>query len=203
MELVTIKEASDRSGVSRQTLTKWGELGVIKMRKHGNAYWVDADTIDALADTIADVEHAKRMLKQEREETRKLYEREREIRQDLERELFHLEKDNGWYTAKKFYMSIPIMLQELGVLSKRDATIMQRMINGDDIGRIGEDFRLTRLTLIRIFEKGCIKAQYLSEVKELIENAKREHAELEYLRKKEKTDARHILKLERKLERKH
>lgn len=206
MALIQIKEAADRLGVTRQTMTNWGESGVIKLYKLGNtrkAYWVDADTIDMLADTVADVEHAKQMLAQEQEKTRKLYEREREIRLDLERELFHLEKDNGWYTAKEFYMSIPVMLQELGVLSKRDATIMQRMINGEDLRCIGEDFGLTRLTLIRTFEKGCIRARYLSRVKETIEKAKEERAELEYLRNKAKTNARYILKLERKLKRKH
>lgn len=53
MRLIQVAEAAKRLGVSRQTLENWGKNGTLKIRTIGkpvNSHWVDADTIEALAD---------------------------------------------------------------------------------------------------------------------------------------------------------
>jgi hypothetical protein len=206
MRLIQITEAADRLGVSRQTMTNWGKSGAIKLRKMGktgNAYWVDADTIDAMADTMADIENTKKMLTQEQEELRQQYKEEHETLKDIRREVFMLKKFGEGVAVKEFYLSIPTMLHDLGVLVPREASIMMRMIKGDDIGWIAEDYGLTRARVSQIFFKGCRKARSLENLKATIDKAEKAQDELEYLRKKAKVDADYIKELEAKLEIKH
>lgn len=202
MKLIQIQEAADRLGVSRQTMTNWGKSGAIRLRKMGKtstAYWVDADTIDAMADTMADIENTRKMLTQEQEEIRKQYRKEHETLRDLARELFMLKKFGTGLMNKEFYMGIPIMLRDLDMISERETTIMRRIIGGDDLGYVAEDYGLTRERVSQIFFKGCRKARKLEDLKAIIDEAKKAQSELEYLRKKEKVDSDYIQELEEKL----
>lgn len=203
MKLIPLTEAAARIGVSRQTMANWGVSGVIKlhkMGKTGNAYWVDADTIDAMADTMADIEHTRQMLAQEQEDIRSLYSAEREILKDLRREMFMMRKFGKVVAAKEFYLSIPAMLHELGTLNQREASIMTRIIEGDSIGMIAEDYGLTKTRVSQLFFKGCRRARSLENLKGTIDEAKEAQTELEYLRKKAKQDSDYIKELEEKLE---
>lgn len=201
-KIISVREAAARLGVSRQTMINWGESGVIKIRKMGktgNAYWVDAATIDALTDAVSDVEHAKQMLAHEQEEIRNLYKEERDILKDLRREVFMLKKFGEGIIVRDFYQSIPVMLQKLDVLTSRESAIMQHVIGGDDMGWIGERFGLTRARISQIFFKGCRKAKELEHLKATVDRAEKDQLELDYLRKKVKQDADRIKTLEEKL----
>ena len=168
MKLIKVTEAAERLGVSRQTLENWGKNGTLKIRtmsKEGNSHWVDADTIDALGDTIQDFENARKRLQQEREFIRADYRKEREIRKDIERELYMVDKFGTAVYCKEFYISIPIMLNELGLINYRESQIMRDVINGTDLGWIAQNYGLTRTRITQIFYKGCRKARDLSTIK--------------------------------------
>lgn len=169
MKLIKVTEAAERLGVSRQTLENWGKNGTLRIRtmsKEGNSHWVDADTIDALGDTIQDIENARKRLQQEQELIRADYRKEREIRKDIERELYMVDKfGKAALYCKEFYMSIPIMLNELGLINYRESQIIRDVINGTDLGWIAQDYGLTRTRIAQIFYKGCRKARDLSTIK--------------------------------------
>jgi predicted phage tail protein len=168
MKLIQVTEAAERLGVSRQTLENWGKNGTLKIRtmgKTGNSHWVDADTIDALGDTIQDIENTRKRLQQEQEFIRADYRKESQLRKDIERELFMVGKFGTAVYCKEFYMSIPIMLNEIGLLNHRESQIMRAIINGNDLGWIAQDYGLTRSRITQIFYKGCRKARELSTIK--------------------------------------
>lgn len=168
MKLIKVTEAAERLGVSRQTLENWGKSGTLKIRtmsKEGNLHWVDADTIDALGDTIQDIENTRKRIQQEQELIRADYRKEREIRKDIERELYMVDKFGTAVYCKEFYISIPIMLNELGLINYRESQIMRDVINGTDLGWIAQNYGLTRTRITQIFYKGCRKARDLSTIK--------------------------------------
>lgn len=169
MKLIKVTEAAERLGVSRQTLENWGKSGTLKIRtmsKEGNLHWVDADTIDALGDTIQDIENTRKRIQQEQELIRADYRKEREIRKDIDRELYMVDKfGKAALYCKEFYMNIPIMLNELGLINYRESQIMRDIINGTDLGWIAQNYGLTRTRITQIFYKGCRKARDLSTIK--------------------------------------
>lgn len=185
MKLIPVKEAAERLGVSRQTLENWGKSGALKiltMGKTGNAHWVDADTIEALSATIQDIENARKLLQQEEEHIRADYRKERQLRKDIERELFMVGKFGTAVCCKEFYMSIPVMLNEIGLLNHRESQIMQAVINGNDIGWIAEDYGMTRTRIMQIFYKGCRKARELSTIKKQLDELRQLRTEMEQMR---------------------
>ena len=176
MKLIQIAEAAERLGVSRQTLANWGKNGTLKIRtmgKTGNSLWVDADTIDALGDTMQDIENTRKRLQQEQELIRADYQKESQLRKDIERELFMAGNFGTAVYCKEFYMSIPIMLNELGVINHRESQVIRAIINGNDLGRIADDYGLTRTRISQIFYKGCRKARELLTIKEQIDELRK------------------------------
>ena len=174
MKLIKIRDAAEMLGVDRQTLVNWGKNGTLKLHKMGTGssttFYLDADTLKAMGDTITDIENTKRLLAKEQKEISKLYEEESEIRRNHEKEVFSLNK----YTRKlhhlmAFYLSIPEMLQSLDILSVRESDIMQRLIKGDDLSLVGEYYKLSKERVRQIFIRGCRKACCLSGIKEQLD----------------------------------
>ena len=185
MKLIQLTEAAERLGVSRQTLTNWGNTGVITIRKtgkSGNCLWVDADTLDALSDKMKDVERARLRLEQEDANLQAAFKREHEKLTDIQRQMFMIETMGTSIYTKEFYLAIPAMLVELGLLNDRECAIMQRVIGGWEIGRIAQDYGLTRSRIMQIFYKGCRKAKNLSTIRDKMEELDRLRTEVTELR---------------------
>ena len=185
MKLIQLTEAAERLGVSRQTLTNWGHTGVITIRKtgkSGNCLWVDADTLDALSDKMKDVERARLRLEQEDANLQAAFKREHEKLTDIQRQMFMIETMGTSIYTKEFYLAIPAMLVELGLLNDRECAIMQRVIGGWEIGRIAQDYGLTRSRIMQIFYKGCRKAKNLSTIRDKMEELDRLRTEVTELR---------------------
>ena len=190
MKLIQLTEAAKMLGVSRQTLTNWGNTGVIKIHrtgKGGNCLWVDADTLDALGDKMKEVESARLRLEQEDANLQAAYKREHAKLTDIHRQMFMIETMGTSIYAMEFYLAIPAMLVELEILTERECTIMQRVISGTDIGRIAQDFGLTRSRIMQIFYRGCRRAKCLGTINEKID-------ELELL-KEEVTELRQTVRV--------
>lgn len=79
----------------------------------------------------------------------------------------------------EFYLSIPEMLQSLNILNYRESDIMQRLIKGDDINLVGEQYGLSSVGVRRIFIKGCKKARRLNRIKEQIDELEKLKLEME------------------------
>lgn len=190
MKLIQVTEAAEKLGVSRQTLENWGKNGTLRIRAMGKRpapHWVDADTIDALGDTMQDIEKTRQQLQQEQQQLRDDYNKEREIRKDIERELYLTGKFGSEAICRKdFYQSIPIMLCVIGVLNQREAQIMGDVIGGRALGSIAEEYGLSRARISQIFFKGCQKARRLSNIKEQLDELKELKAEMECMKKEMK-----------------
>lgn len=202
MKLISISEASKRSGVSRQTLLNWCRSGVLRFSKTGragNSYWVDVSAIDALSGTMSDIERTKTLLESARSELRSLYDEERAVLNDVRREVFMLKKFGKSVTAREFYMSIPVMLRELDVITDREAAIMCHIVAGDDMGFVSEKFGVTRTRILQIFLKGCRKARVLGDFANVFKENSRLKREVEHMDKKFEEDSKYIKELEDRL----
>ena len=190
MKLIQVAEAAERLGVSRQTLENWGNNGTIRIRRMGqtgNAHWVDADTIDALADTMQDVAHAREMLEKERADIEAEYRNEHNTLLDIRRQMYLVNKFGTSAFVKEFFLGILVMLEKIGKLGERECAIMRDIISGNDIKWIAEEYGLTRTRIAQIFYNGCRKAKSLENIREQLD-------ELERLRQ-ENTEMQNMMKV--------
>ena len=170
MKLIQVSKAAEKLGVTRQTIENWGKSGILNICKISkNSHWVDAEALEALADTIQDIGNARRLLEQEQKQLEEDYRKERQLRMEVERELFVGGKLGSAVCCKEFYLSIPVMLSEIGQISDRECVIMRAVIDGQGIGSIAEKFGLSRVRVFQIFYKGCRKARELSNIKEQLD----------------------------------
>lgn len=188
MKLIHITEAADRIGVSRQTLKNWCNNGTIPSHKMGRtegssrSVWVDGDTIDALADTMKDVEKAKAILEKEAERFESQEDLFYEMSNNIRHDVFLIGKVGSAVRRKDFYMSIPKMLASIGTITDREADIMFQVIDGRDIMLIALDYGLTKTRVLQIFLKGCKKAAELKDIKSQLDELKRLRVEVAELK---------------------
>lgn len=188
MKLIHITEAAERIGVSRQTLKNWCDNGTIPSHKMGRtegssrSVWVDSDTIDALADTMKDVEKAKAILEKEAERFESQEELFYDMADEIEREVFLIGKVGSAVRRKDFYMSIPKMLASIGIITEREADIMCQVIVGREIMLIALDYGLTKTRVLQIFLRGCRKAAELKDIKSELDELKRLRVEVAELK---------------------
>lgn len=188
MKLIHITEAADRIGVSRQTLKNWCDNGTIPSHKMGRtegstrSVWVDSDTIDALADTMRDVERARNILKKEAARFESQEELFYDMADEIEREVFLIGKVGSAVRRKEFYLSIPKMLASIGTITDREADIMCQVIDGREIMLIALDYGLTKTRVLQIFLKGCKKAAELKDIKSELDELKRLRVEVAELK---------------------
>ena len=186
MRLIQVNEAAKRLGVHRQTLENWGKDGTLKIIKSGKtnkAHWVDADTIDALGDTVADTEHAKEMVEKEHKKWIEEWRKERDAIQDIRREMRLVGKFGSHVFAREFYLSIPTMLHSIGKINARECKMMKAIIEGKDMMTMADEMGVTRTRAVQIFLKGCRKARCLERVREDLAELEQLRSEVTELRK--------------------
>ena len=199
MKLIQVREAAARLGVSRQTLENWGKNGTLKIHSMGKAekaHWVDADTIEALAGTMQEVENARVMLNKELADLKEEFRKEHDLLQDLRREVMMTNKFRSSFDNKEFYRSIPAMLNELGILTDRETHIMCEVISGYYLGDIAEEHGLSRSRVSQIFFKGCKKAAEIKGIKAKLDELKSMKADMAEMK-----SAMRIMSQELKLQR--
>ena len=180
-KLIQVSEAAERLGVNRQTIENWGKRGAINikvMKGRGNAHWVDADTIEALQDIDSDAEKARKILESDKKEAQELWrEVNRTVRQYRRQIVLVNRYGQASLVAKDFYLSIPQMLEEIGIINCRESRIMQDIISGDDLENIGERLGLSVSRVLQLFHKGCQRAADIYEVKDKLQELERLRAE--------------------------
>ena len=181
-KLISITEATKMIGVSRQTLENWGSRGIIKIKEmgdHGHAHWVDQDTIEALADTMQDVEHGLQMLLAQKAElvaeNKRLHEQIRNTR----KEIIDRSRLTRLSHAKDFYLSIPSMMENLGLLTTKEADVVRGIINGETFEQIGKKVGYTHDYVKRIYIKALRRSSEIKVMAERIEELDRVKKELE------------------------
>ena len=176
MKLIQVTQAAKILGVSRQTIENWGKNGTLKIHKmgdRGNSHWVDVDAVTALSDTIKDIEHARQAMEKERKELQEEYRNEHRKLHDIRREVFMIDKFGTSSFIREFISAFPSILESIGFITSRESLVMRRIIAGDDIGWIAEDFGLTRSRIMQIFYKGCRKARRLKDIRDNLDELDR------------------------------
>lgn len=167
MKKIQVTEAAKMFGVSRQTLENWGKYGLVKIHKSGKtgkAHWVDEEALDKLFPDLTDYEQVKQRVATLKKEL--VIEEEELERQadDVRRALFLSGRFKKSYIKKAFYMAIPPMLSELGIITKHMEDVMLRIIDGETAENIAMRYGITRTRVEQIFLKGCRKAKQLEAV---------------------------------------
>lgn len=181
MKLLTVTEAAEKLGVSKQTLVNWNKRGIINIKRIGEkgARWVDADTIEALAKFNDDVKQGRKLLKQELVEVEEmraqLKAKKAQIQEEkyaLRQELCMICKTRRVASAEHFYLAIPQMLCKLEIISPRDADIMQAIIRGEELSVIAQRHRLNAFSVRVLFARACKQATELSNLQARIETCR-------------------------------
>ena len=142
-KLITIKDAMTALGVSRPTICSWIDNGVLHSRKINKLVYLDEDSVNALQDNASDIERMRdkldRLMEQYKNEIKntedKIITRRhiKSIRQKFLRKSIQ----------KNFVLSILDLVEDDDTRLKRDKSILEGILFGDDIGEIADSYGLT------------------------------------------------------------
>lgn len=164
--LITIGQAAERLGVTRQTVINWSNSGIIKIHNiAGKQYWLDANSVEALKDSAKETNQQIKRLKEYKETLREEADKLESLVYDIKRDL-HLVKGTAHIVASlDFYLSIPAMLYTLGVLTEREARVVEIVIK-DGFAEASKEFGVAQERIRQIFVKAIRKSRDLTEIKE-------------------------------------
>ena len=189
-KLITVTEASEMLGVSRQSLTNWAENGILKFKKMGKgnaSLWVNKESIEALAEPIIDIDKAKKLLEEERRTILEKEKEERSVINDITRQIRITRRFANMVIATEFDREFINTMFLLGKLKQREAEIMARVVRGDTISCIAEDYGLSRSRVMQVFYKGCRRCRNMDDIMERLNEAEELKIELTALRTSYKT----------------
>ncbi len=181
-KLISVTEATKLIGVSRQTLENWSSRGVIKIKDMGGSahgHWVDQDTIEALADTMQDVERGLTMLKAQKAELAVENKRLKKLIESTRREIISRGRLARLSQAEDFYMSIPSMLESIGLLTSKESEVIRGIISGETFEQIGKKVGYSNDYVKRIYIKAIRQSSNLSTMTERVNELECVRHELE------------------------
>lgn len=178
-KLIGLVEASERLGVSAQTLINWDKRGIISInRMNKNYFTVNEDDINALSSTTTDIGKALTDLEAEREELRKEKEALRDEIKKTRSDIMFAGRLRNHMAIEGFFLAIPDMLWTLGIIKQREAEVTKSLISGNGLDGTGEIFGLTRERVRQILEKVIRKSSDLTAVADKIQALTNEIEEL-------------------------
>ena len=190
---ITVKQAAERLGVSRQTVINWVNEGAIKIHNiGGKQYWLDSKSIDALQDTAQDIARQMRKLEDMRENLRLEVKKLEGITNEVKRDLSLIRKTRSYTTSLDFYLSIPRMIHKLGGLNDRELAVMQTIIKTGSLEDAAKEHNVSRERIRQIYTRAIRRCNALSGVQERLQ-------ELNDLREENSTLKGEIRALERSL----
>lgn len=185
MRLVQISEAAEIAGVSGQTIRNWITSGFLDVKFIGKAHYVDADTLEALGDTIQEVEATRKALENERR------------RLDAQRLELKTMRDNiiegkaklrtmllsttcAVYTG--FFETIVELLYSYKCINKKESMVILRILNGYDMVEIGNELQLTKERVRQIAKQAIRKCKGLENIKRQLDDMWKQDAYIEELK---------------------
>lgn len=171
-KLVSTQEAANRLGVSRQTIMNWGKCGIVKIHRSGSkATLVDWETLEPLCGTMQDIAVAKEWFDLK---TRDYNEATKELAamiKDTNNEIMMRKRLAPFANAKHFFLGIPRMLVEIGVLKEREAKVIVALMEGKTLEEIGEEFSISSERVRQIYMKAVRKSRHIGHLKERLDEA--------------------------------
>lgn len=176
---ITVKQAVERLGVSRQTVINWANEGAIKIHNiGGKQYWLDANSVEALKDTAKETAEQMEKLIQLKKELENETEKVENLIKEAKRDLGIIKGTYNLTVAKDFYVSIPNMMFELGLLHERQKDIIVAMIEEKSLEKAANMYGITRERARQIFVIALRKSADITRIKEKlseIDNIKKEN----------------------------
>ena len=158
-KLVSIVETARRFGVTEQTVRNWITGGYIKVKKIGNARYIDEDTVNALQDTAKDIMRQKDKLEKLRSEIQ--HEREM-LHYDYSEEATRRRYMNvmiGAALKSQFFGTVLHILQaHCHCMNEREASILRKYLDGNTLEEISYTFGLSRERIRQIVERTIRKS---------------------------------------------
>lgn len=146
MGLITIKEAADILERPQRTIRDWIDNDVIKGHKVKSMLYVDSNTVFALKDTEADIDHA--------------IEQRQKFLEKVKEEIKEWEEIFGNCPYYKLGVLVDILTTYSdGVLNYREKMIFFDVLRGSYMKGIGEKLGLTTSRVQQIFAKASHKLQ--------------------------------------------
>jgi excisionase family DNA binding protein len=165
-KIITIAQAAEYLGVSRQTIKNWIDNGIIKTHGvTGKQYWIDANTLTALKDTAEDVEKQKEKLAHLKAELHKSIQEEQTLVNEIKANIGLIRRTKNLTAAKDFYLSIPEMMHDLGVISARERDIVKSVIVESGLSKAAEAAQISLERARQIFVKAIRKSKDLTDIK--------------------------------------
>lgn len=151
MSLITKKHAGEILNRPERTIIDWIESGVLKAHKVKSVLYVDSDTVYALKDTEADIDHA-------------LQER-KAILKDLNEDLAEMRMVNH-FNREEIRRTIKCMVNALRIpsMAEREKMVLHEVMEGKKYEDVGEVLGLSRERVRQLFEKALRKIRYGSVV---------------------------------------
>ena len=184
--LIRATEAADYLGLHRQTIENWAAKGVLKIKEIGKAHYVDGLLIEQIADFASDVNQSLKAL----EDIKAAYDAEyaeiRRARREM-RDAWNKENEERRYKnlcvegsrRSEFFKVVLGMLRLYGSISEREVSVLSRLLDGELLEDICDDYGLTRERVRQIAEKAIRHSRDLYELKEKIDSVSEFHTTIE------------------------
>ena len=167
--LITIGQAAERLGVTRQTVSNWSNSGIIKIHNiAGRQYWLDANTVEALKDSARETNQQAKRLAEYKATLRKETDRLENLIYEARKDINLVSGTLAIITSMDFYTSIPKMLESLGLLTEREAHVMEIVIT-DGLDKAAKEMELSRERIRQIYIKAIRKSRDLTNIKERLD----------------------------------
>lgn len=194
-KLISIVDTARRLGMTEQTMRNWIKNGIFNVKSIGKSKYIDEDTINALQDTIEDVEFSRKALERVRDG---YYEERRRIHDDKDRDrVVRFLFTNG---RTRFIEIVIRMLDVCGELKSREAAMLIEYLNGEYLEDIGYTYGCTRERVRQIVEKAIRKSIVLTVFSEKLERLEDLEAENGMLKARAASMERRLLEYEKPAE---
>lgn len=162
MGLLTISEAAKQCGVSTQTILNWGNRGIITIKKitgksGRNWFHVDKEQIDAICSVAQDIGKTKKAIEEDGIELMAKHKELQEEIQNVRNELRLIRTLNNVTSIKDFFFSAVCVFEKLGIISNREMTIIQQLLDGQCIHNIAMGLGLSEQRVLQIYGRACRK----------------------------------------------
>ena len=179
-KLIPIREAEQKTGMSRQTLTNWLDSGLLPGMRTSRSIWISSEAIERLSHTTVNTVSL-------REEVEKLDEQFKSQKVELEektatmnariREMNSALEDCNVPAAKRDI--VDRMLKIFGErLNCREKFIMERLMKGENVQDVSFALGLTEKRLWQIFNHGMYRLDESTSILAENERLKKENERL-------------------------
>lgn len=151
--MLSRKDAATVLGCSQQTVTNWVDNGTLKGHTINGRLFVDAETIHALTDTVAEIEESKRRL----DELKAEYDRKREELDDMvnrKREELHFAKCS---TASRVTLQafVSVLESYRDNLPGKERDVLLEIVKYGDVDYTSQKFEIPAERVLKIADKAC------------------------------------------------